>query len=982
LDRGHDGRFGPFRLDLRNERLWRGADELVLRPKTFAVLSHLVKHAGDLALKDELLQAVWPGVAVSEAVLTVCIGEIRQALGDDSHAPRYVETMHRRGYRFIAPVAWSRGHERPAAAPAASRRAGPDPGSLVGREGELSRLERCLDAAQRGERGVAFVTGEAGIGKSTLVDAFLDRVPLGAGLWCARGQCIARHGPGEAYLPMLDALGRLCREFGSASLKACLSRWAPSWLLQMPALVDTADELAALRRRTVDTGQPRMLRELAEALEALTVERPLILVLEDLHWSDYATLDLIAWLAQRQEPARLLVLGTYRPVEVIVRDHPLQAVKQELMRRGRCVELPLELLTLAQVGQHLAARFGAAAASRAPLQELARTVHRRTDGHPLFLVALLDALVRDGWLEERAGGWEVRAGIEAAAQEVPRTLQELVEQQFQQLGAEEQRLLEAASVVGLEGSAAAVAAGLSEDVTVTEERCAVLARRGQFLRDSGNEEWPDGTVVGRYRFRHTLYRQVVYDRIPVGRRVQLHARIGERQEAGYGAQAAEHAAELAIHFEQGRTPGRALHYRRQAAENAARRHAYEETLGHLRRGLALLPRVPEGPERDRHEMELHLALGQASTALYGPAAAAVGEAYTRAHELSQRLGDAAPHLAALHGLRRHHLGRAQVERARELGEEALEVARRLPDPAVQRAHVALGTCLLYLGEPTAARAHLLHGIVDETPEAPRTGGLPLELDAGILWRTSAGIASWLLGHPDEAVAHTEAALARVRTLGVPFLEVNVLCHATAISQFLRDVPMARQRAEAAMRLATESGFSMWTAHATILQGWVLAMEGDAAEGVQRIVRGLQTWRTTGQQLGQPYFLALLAEAHGLARQAEAGLGVVSEALTFVETHGLRLWECELYRLKGELLSLVPTAPRREAEGFLERAIDVARGQGARSLELRAALSLSRLGRRLGRKEPARRLVKEIYTSFTEGFDTADLREARALVNGT
>ena len=733
-------RFGPFSLDLPNERLWRGPDELVLRPKTFAVLSHLVRHAGELVSREALLRAVWPDIAVTEAVLTVCIGEIRQALGDDPRAARYVETVHRRGYRFIASVASTRA---PASARALASRAAPR--SLVGREAELRELDRCLEQAQRGTRSVVFVSGEAGIGKTTLVDAFLASVPVGAGVWCARGQCIAHYGSGEAYLPVFDALSRLSRELGTEPLTACLRRYAPTWLSQMPALSSAAHGPEAPPRPGPGTGRERMLRELTEALEALTVERPLILVLEDLQWSDYATLDLVSWLAERQEPARLLLLGTFRPVEVIVRDHPLQGVKQELIRRGRCVELPLELLSAAEVGQHLAARFGAAA----PLHELARAIHQRTDGHPLFLVTLVDALVRGGWLVERAGEWRARPGIDAAAQEIPKTVQELVEQQFQQLSAEDQRLLEAASVVGLEGSATAIAAALGDDGVTIEERCTALARRGQFLLTSGIEEWADGTVAGRYRFRHTLHRQIVYDRLAVARRAQLHARIGARQEAGYGPQAAEHAAELATHFEQGRAYDRALHYRRQAAGNATRRHAHQEAIDHLRAGLALLPRLADAADRARVDLHLHLALGHALSAIHGPAAAAVGDAYARAQSLCEHVDHAPTQLAVLQGLRRFHLGRAQVQRARELGEDVLRVSERLGDVALRRkAHAALGTCLLYLGELAAARSHL--------PGSPRCRpGLcapGADLDVDMVGHTSIASVQWLLGYPDRALA--------------------------------------------------------------------------------------------------------------------------------------------------------------------------------------------------------------------------------------
>jgi DNA-binding winged helix-turn-helix (wHTH) protein len=338
--------FAPFRLDPTNACLWCRAQALTLTPKAFAVLHHLVEHAGQLVTKAALLDAVWPNTAVSEAVLKVCIGEIRKALGDMARAPQFIATVYRRGYRFIAPVTVAdhaeveplAGSPSPAG-PAISaptslltpRHAVP----LVGRQTELARLHHWLEEARHGKRQVVFVTGEAGIGKTAVVETFLAQVVTDTRLFIARGQCVEHYGPGEAYLPMLEALGRLCRTPGGEHLVLFLRQHAPTWLAQIPWLC-SAEEREILQRELMGATQPRMLREMAEALETLTAETPLVLVLEDLHWSDYATLDLVAMLAQRREPARLLLLGTYRPVEVIVRGHPLKTIKQELQMRGHC----------------------------------------------------------------------------------------------------------------------------------------------------------------------------------------------------------------------------------------------------------------------------------------------------------------------------------------------------------------------------------------------------------------------------------------------------------------------------------------------------------------------------------------------------------------------------------------------------------------------------------------------------------------------
>src|SRR5438552_8122842 len=383
-------RFGAFWLDVSNAQLWKEEQTLSLKPKALAMLRHLIEHAGQLVTKEALFQAVWPDTVVSEAVLTTCMREIRQVLGDEAKAPQFVETVHRRGYRFIAPLTTTQpvqGSKFKVQSPRSAIRTQHSAIGMVGRETELEQLYGWLEKALSGERQLVFVTGEPGIGKTTLVEAFLQslesrvqrlasgsqnvplstfqtldprRQTLDSSLWIGRGQCIEHYGAGEAYLPVLEALGRLCREPGGKRLVELLNQHAPTWLVQMPALLSPA-ELEVLQRKVAGTTRERMLREMAEAVEVLTVERPLVLWLEDLHWSDYSTLDWLTYVARRREPARLVVIGTYRPVEVIVQEHPLKGVKQELQQHGHCQELPLGSLSEAAVGEYLAERFAAGA---------------------------------------------------------------------------------------------------------------------------------------------------------------------------------------------------------------------------------------------------------------------------------------------------------------------------------------------------------------------------------------------------------------------------------------------------------------------------------------------------------------------------------------------------------------------------------------------------------------------------------------------
>ena len=416
-------RFPPFRLDPDNASLWRGTTEVRLTPKAFAVLHCLVERRGQLVTKDALLERVWPGTVVGDAVLKVCIREIRKALGRSggrsavrghgAPARISVHRRHHRRRRRDRSAARRRGGQRPAplSTPRPLRWPGPPrrPGARAGPAAAV------LEAAWRGTRQVVFVTGEPGIGKTGVVEAFLERAAADPRVWIAHGQCVETYGTREPYRPVLDALAGLCRESGGDWLVPLLRRHAPTWLVQMPWLLDGADR-DALQRELLGATRERMLREMAEAVEALTAEEPLVLVLEDLQWSDAATVDLVSLLARRQQPARLLLIGTYRPVDVIVRPHPLKDVKLDSRREGdarscrwSCWARPRSPTTCASASP--------ATPSRPSWRPV---INRRTEGNPLFMVSVVDDLVARGLIAVRDGRWELRRRCRRSRSACPR----------------------------------------------------------------------------------------------------------------------------------------------------------------------------------------------------------------------------------------------------------------------------------------------------------------------------------------------------------------------------------------------------------------------------------------------------------------------------------------------------------------------------------------------------------------------------------
>jgi predicted ATPase/DNA-binding winged helix-turn-helix (wHTH) protein len=991
--------FDEFELDLPLYELRRAGKPCPLEPQVFDVLAYLVRHHDRLVSKDELLNAIWGHRFVTEASLNSRIMAARKVLGDTGQQQRFIRTIRGRGYRFIAALVERPGEASPAAvptpptAPAAHlpdtppfsvspQSPAPPDGAvegrlpLVGREAELEHLRRHLGQALAGRRQVVFVTGEAGLGKTALIEAFRTEVRQSADVWMAWGQCLAHRGVGEPYLPLLDALGRICREPRGETLVALLNQRAPTWLVQMPWLVPEA-ALPALEQRVLGVTRERMLREMGEAFEVLTAQRPLVLVLEDLHWCDLATLDLLSWLAQRPEAARLLVIGTYRPVDPLAPEHPLREVIQELRVRGFCVGLAVSSLTEADVQSYLQARFpGVVLPDRLP-----GIVRARTGGNPLFIRTLSEAWITRGLVSRENEGWQLRAVLEELAVGVPESLQELIEQQFTPLAPIDQQILETASVAGIEFATAAVAAAAGMADEEVESRCTALARAGRFLRGPESAEWADGTVVARFHFLHHLYLEVLYDRVPPARRARLHRAIGARLETGFGSRSLERAAELASHFVRGRDGPRGVKYLQWAAEHAFQRNAHREAVGFLTHALELLKRDPGMPEGARHELMIQVALGPALVATQGWAAPPAEAAYRRARELAEQLNASRELSTLLYRLATLHEFRGQYTESQALLEERLRLPNQSEDTcSLIESQDLLACSTFHQGLFARCAHHAEHGIALYDPHRHLALTAAMGENPGVSCHNWSALALWFLGYPDQALARTEAALALAEDAAHSFSLAHAQQQAACLHQYRGEAEQVRARAAAAVALAEPQGYVYHSAAATVLEGWALAALGQPEPGIREIQRGLAACRATGAVVDHPYFLALLADACRRAGRLAEGLEVLEEACSLAHASRGFFYEAELHRLRAALLlRSQPNDDDREAEtGFLQ-ALELAGKQGARSLELRAAMSLGRLWYDQGKHRKAREMLAGPYGWFTEGLETADLRQARVLL---
>ena len=805
--------FPPFRLDLQAESLRCGGDTIDLRPKTWQLLLYMAERPGRLMSREELLDAVWDDVTVTAASLTQAVLEIRKALGDDARNPRFIETVHRKGFRFVAKISEPIRSEKIQALPMADLESHAATQSIFGRDGEIRQLDEHFAKALEGHRQIVFVTGEPGIGKSRLLEEFLARlVQRPEELFVAGAQCVEFIGESEAYLPVLDALDRTAREPGAASVRQALKRFAPTWLAQLPWLLDQESEGTPPLAGT----PARMLREFCNAIESLAAQSPTVLWLEDLHWSDPATIDLLGALARRAEPARLLILATYRPVDALMGDHPLIPLQRALRQQGMCHEVAIELLSEDEVAEFVASRFG----DLDKTGELSKTVHDHTDGNPLFVETMIHHILAQGLVASDNSGWESVTSLDSIKRQLPDSLREIVQCQLDGLAKEEIEALEAASVSGETFPAQAVAAALDIRVDRAEAVCGRLAGWNQFLTTGGTTRWPDGSEGQSYRFHHQVFRRILYDRISPARRQRLHLRLAQGLEAANPELSGGAAAEISTHFERGAEIELAIRYLVLAAEGVRRRFADREAVAYLQRALDLLSSLPDTEDRKRRELEIRRQLARALVPAIAFSATEQRANAQRGLDLGRQLGDVENQLLFLGYRLNWSIMRGQLDQVRKTAEQAMELAEETAD-RVLAAHspmiAGIEAVLSADHERSENRFKQSLSILDGID--PRKPATVFPLNFEILALSFSGWSAWLCGRPDEARHRTGVARERAALVGSPFGIAVSLALSAVVEVFCRDRAKAGELGDALTACLEEYGFSFPYPPLATAMGW-------------------------------------------------------------------------------------------------------------------------------------------------------------------
>lgn len=927
-------RFGDFEVDESNALLLSKGRSVALPPVPFGLLCALLRQSGTLLSKHALLDQVWGHRFVSDSVLKGAISDVRRVLGDDPRQPRYIETLPRRGYRFIASIellpdnstAAVHGATDPVHETRAETRIEAETATtafFVGRATQLKKLRQAWEGALQGNKAIVWVAGEPGIGKTTLIEHFV------AGLHSvssAFGQCVQHHGAGEPYLPVLEALSELCRRDQAAA--SLLRDVAPTWLLQLPWL-STSAEREALLHELVGANPQRMLREMAEFVDRYTELHPLLLITEDLQWADHSTIQLIDYMARRRSRHRFMWLSSFRLTEIIALDHPLNTIRHELRPAGLSEEILLDSFSETEVATYMAAR-----ALTAPSNEnFVRTLHERTSGVPLFVASIandvLDKIAQSGSIDP----------VCLATTSIPESLGSLIDHYVVRLTDERRKLLLTAAVSGMELHTNTLSLVLGWDELHIMDLCDELVRERIWLVPAKPVHEAD-KVEHAYGFRHALYRQRLYDSTTASNRAELHQKIGVALEAQLAEGQTIAATELASHFDLGRMPLKALHYYAEAAQTALQHLSPAECMSLTERALRLAVRAPASEQRRSFEITLATLRGVAAFHTLG-AGDEAKNAYQHAVALVNEVPEHPMAGLALYGLGFLLYLRAEYSEALLIAERTEALSPDGKNPLlVLAACIIKGQVMMIQGQHTGALNVLEHALPLLERAVAQSGQdlIGYIVDPQVTVHTLLGLVLSQLGRFTEANHQMQQAYTRARDLAQPMaLMVTIWCD--ALCRIRRgDTARVGALAREMQLLVDEYSLAQGQAAYRWFLGWTDARCGKQQEGARRIREAYDQNRALGMIAGGSETLGYAAEALILDGDWQGAQHYLEQALELVNTYGERIYLPQLLLIQAAIACLRQEFAAEVAS--LRQAVIEARTQGAAWLELLALTKYS------------------------------------------
>ncbi len=846
----------------------------------------------------------------------------------------------------------------------------------VGREEQRGLLWRGYSRVKDGRGLILAVTGEAGIGKTSVLEDFLAELPIrGEYPVIGRGRCSQRLAGEEPYLPILEALESLLHPHAGSGFAGVMKAIAPTWygLVAQDSVITSSS--GEPREAAPATSQERMKREFSALCQELSRSQPLILFIDDLHWADISTIDILNYVAGRFSEVRLLALGSFRPSDMALRGNPFLGIRNDLQSRGLFQEVALPFLAAKDVERYLELEFPK---NNFPA-DFASVIHSKTEGSPLFMADLVRYLRDTGGIVEAQGTWTLAHGLSEAPRHLPASVRGMIQRKIEQVDERDLKLLLVASIQGHEFDSAVVAEAIEIDPAEVEDRLDVLERVHVFVRRGEESEFPDRSLTLNYQFVHVLYQNALIDSLQPTRRAALSGRVARALVARYRDQVAAVAARVAVLFEAARDFSACAQYFYIAAARSAELFAFREALSLAERGLNAVSALPEGPARKQQELVLQMMKGIALRSTSGWATQQIEDVFTKARQLCQDMDDPPELIPVLWATTLFLLIRGELIACRERGDELMRQAERSGVQSyIMAANHLAGVVREFIGDMVESSRLLERCRELHNPAEGRINAATYGQDPGTLGRAMSARPLWALGYPDRAIERATETLAIARSQKMPTVIAFALVVIHGIHLYRGEAAEALAIGEELVALCREYELPQEAAWSKGFQGYALYLLGRHSEGINVLKESLAEQKAISAGLVRSAFLALLADALRQSGHVEEGLQAIEEGFAHSESNFEGGYVAELHRVRGELL--LRRGDTEAAEASLRKALDYASKQQTKSFEIRTATALAKLLLAQGKRDEARGILTPVYDWFTEGHNTADLVSARTVLS--